>query len=149
MNSLIEKYNVEKKDVPKVFVTFKVISTVSYIGTLALCYRYRPFSKFFKSQSGIKFNGYLLNTFPKMYTKIMDTKKNLVIKAENNKYIRKIPEAIGLKTSRFTKAFIENFLFYKLTLPITLPVYIYFSVKYVKARKNKKAELKNDETIEE
>jgi len=40
INYWVEKYNLEKKDVPKVFVAFKVISTVSYISTFVACYRY-------------------------------------------------------------------------------------------------------------
>ncbi len=45
----IDKFGIEKKDAPKVFVAFKVISTVSYVGTLAVCYKFKPFSRFVKS----------------------------------------------------------------------------------------------------
>jgi len=91
-----------------------------------------------KSPYGLKFNGYLISQFPKMHAKFIDTRLKLITKVETNKYIKKIPETMGLKTSRFTKAFIENFFFYKLTLPITLPGYIYLSVLYVRNKKAKK-----------
>jgi hypothetical protein len=132
---LIAKFNIEKSQIPSLLITYKVIATTSYIMTLAICYKYKPVSTFIKSPSGVKFNSWFVNKYPTTHNKFMNMKNNLIIKVCNNKYIKKIPESIGLKSKRFTKAFIENTIFAKLTFPITIPIYFYLSVMYVKQNK--------------
>ena len=128
----IGKYNIEKSDVPKLLITYKIIATSSYIMTFAICYRYKPFSTLVKTPYGIKFNSYVINKYPATHNKFINMKNNLIIKASNNKYIKKIPESIGLKSKLFMEAFIENTIFAKLTIPLTLPLYFYLSALYIK-----------------
>jgi hypothetical protein len=131
-NPILKMFGMEKmheKDVAKIAVMFKIISTTSYIGTFALCYRYKPFYRFLKSPYGIKMNQYTINKFPNFHNKIVKTEQTIVEKIKNSKYIKHIPQTLGMKTSRFTKAFIENFIFYKLTLPISFPLYRCFQMK--------------------
>ncbi len=132
INEWIERYGIEKKDIPKTIILFKIISTTSYIGTFVLCYKYKPITRILKSSYGIKFNNYIIYKYPKIYNKIITTKEKLIIKIKNGKYIKKIPELMGMETEKFTNAFIENFFLYKLTLPLSLPVYIYLSIMYYK-----------------
>jgi len=136
MDYWISKYKIEKSDVPKLLITYKIIATTSYIATLAICYRYKPFSAFLKTPSGIKFNSYVINKFPTAHNKFIIMKNNLITKASTNKYIKKIPESVGLKSKIFMEAFIENTIFVKLTIPFTLPLYFYLSTFYIKRDKN-------------
>ena len=134
MEYWINKYSIKNSDVPKLLITYKIIAITSYITTFAICYRYKPFSTFLKMPSGIKFNSYVTNKCPIIYTKFINMKNDLIIKASNSKYVKKIPESIGLKSKEFMEAVIENTIFAKLTLPLTLPLYFYLSASYIKRK---------------
>jgi len=118
--------------VPKLLITYKVISTVSYVVTLGLCYKYRPFKIFLKSSYGLKFNSFVISKAPKFYNNVILYRTKLLEKYETSTYAKKIPETIGLKSKRFGKAFMENFIFYKLTLPISIPFYMYLAIVFNK-----------------
>lgn len=133
MEYIATKLEIEKRDIPKVLIYTKAISTVSYLSTLALCYKYKPFGRFMKTPTGIKYNKYVLYKYPVFHNKITNMKNNILTKIDNSKYIKQTSLKIGLNPSRFAKAFMENFMFYKLTLPFSIPLYMCLSVFIVKS----------------
>ncbi|AYV75801.1 MAG: hypothetical protein Terrestrivirus3_70 [Terrestrivirus sp.] len=130
-----DKLGVEPKDIPKAFITFKTISYVSYGATFALCYRYKPTKMFLQTNMGKNVIMGINNRFPTFIPKLTEKANTLTTKMATNKYFQKIPESIGLKSKRFSKAFVENFFFYKLGSPVMVPLFLFGSVKYVQHTK--------------
>lgn len=135
-HKLFHHIGIEQKDIPKAFIAFKTLNYVSYLTTFVLCYRYRPAKIFLRSTIGQSVVGTIKNKFPRYVTYVENGATELTDRMKDNKYFQMIPTTLGLKTSRFSKAFVENFFIYKLSFPLMLPLYLYGSVKYVQFSKS-------------
>lgn len=134
-----EKHGLHVKEIPKGVVVFKVISWTSFFTTLGICYKFKPTSTFLKTKFGQNSVSYLKTKYPNVTTKFTNKTTNLTKKMSENSFFKRIPDALGLKATRFSKALVENAVLYKLSLPLTLPLYLYWTVKYVKwSRKSDK-----------
>ena len=123
---------IEKRDIPKAIVTLKGIGYLTWFGTLGLCYRYRPLQRLVKSGVSKRVYTNLIQRYPNAHAK---TKGWILKKTDhlaNWKYFKWIPRNLGLKKKKFSKAIAENFVFYKLSLPLTLPLQLYATAKFVK-----------------
>ena len=131
VGSYFEKYGIGKKDVPKALITFKTISYLSWFGTLALCYKYKPIKSFFKLPYPRMYLNRVITRYPTTYNKcqsfVMDKSKKL----GENRFFKKIPESMGLKGKRFSYALAENIVLYKIALPILLPIQFYTTIRIV------------------
>lgn len=127
-----KKFGLHVNEIPKGIIAFKVISWSSFFLTLGLCYRFKPTSRFLKSNFGQRNMLYFKTKYPNLTTKFNDKINILTKKMEENTYFKKIPDMLGLKSKRFSKALVENVIFCKFALPITLPLYFYFATEYVK-----------------
>jgi hypothetical protein len=144
----LEKHGLSKRDVPRALVYFKTISYVSWFATLGLCYRFQPSKSLRSVQLYRNMTARLQARYPATYNKYTTFVATKTRQLGNNKYFRKIPETIGLKSKRFSRAFVENLVLNKLALPITIPSYIYLSAKMVERRKKKRAK-RSQETSRE
>lgn len=127
-----EKNGIHAKDVPMALVYFKTMSYTSYALILGLSYRYRFAHRLLKTNVGKQVISGIKTTFPKTVQKI----ENGAVKVSNylstNQYFQKIPEVLGLRAKRFSKALVETTVIYKLSLPL----YFYGTYKLIQ-RKHK------------
>ncbi len=121
----LEKYGIEKNDIPKAIIYFKVTGYLSWFGTLAICYKYKPIRLFFR----LSYPKHILNKIKNAYPQRYDKYENFIFskskKIAENRYFKKIPVTLGLKAKRFSYSLAENLLFYKCMLPIILPLQFY------------------------
>ncbi len=135
-----EKNGIHAKDVPIALVYFKTLSYTSYGIILCASYRYRFANKLLKSKIGRNVVNSIKTTFPKTVQKIEDSSVKISNYLSTNKYFQKIPEVLGLKAKRFSKALVETTIIYKLSLPL----YFYGTYKLIQRRNlNKSVENEN------
>lgn len=126
---LLEKKGISKKDIPLAIVYFKATSYATWFGTLALCYKYRPLRRLIKSPF---FEGKFKNLklrYPKFYNNCENFITSKSKKLAEWKYFKPIPESLGLKSLHVVEALSENFILYKLLLPLILPLQFWFVLK--------------------
>ena len=136
IRSVCTYYGIQEKDIPKVLIYTKVLTYIPFTMGLFLCYRYRPASLFLKSQTGSRWIQNIRAKYPEKYKKTDLFIKDKIKKVSESKIAMFIPKTIGLKTSRFTKSFVETIILYKLSLPITLPICFFGSLALVKNKYN-------------
>ena len=97
---------------------YEVISKTGLVITIGLCYRYKPTMMFTNSKIGNQFLEYSKNKFPKCTSMINKGSEKFSLFFSTNKYLKKIPETLGLKAKRFGKAVTESFFIYHMMVPI-------------------------------
>lgn len=132
----LEKKGLSKNDIPAGIIYFKITSYATWFCTLALCYKYRPLKNLFK----INYFKQKLNYVKSKYPKVCDNYNNLIINKSKKlaewKYFKPIPESLGLKSLHVVEALSENFVLYKLLLPVLLPIQFWIILKLLKHNKN-------------
>lgn len=123
-----KKFNLTKEDSIKAILYFKTISYISYFAIFGVCYRFRPGTKFLKTELGKKLLSNVKNTFPKITHKIEIDIIKFVDTISKNKYVHMILSNHKDKAKGITESMVETTIIYKLSLPI----YFYFTYKYAK-----------------
>eukprot|EP01095_Lingulamoeba_sp_RSL-Kostka_P011394 TRINITY_DN4308_c0_g1_i1.p1 TRINITY_DN4308_c0_g1~~TRINITY_DN4308_c0_g1_i1.p1 ORF type:complete len:180 (+),score=33.57 TRINITY_DN4308_c0_g1_i1:84-623(+) len=139
LTEFLEKQGLRKRDVPVALLYVKGMTYVTYLISLGLCYRYRPLFSLSKLKYPQQFLTYLSKRYNNQYTKWQNRINRLLLKSEKiseMKYFKPIPKALHINPKRFTVSMAENVLFYKLTLPITLPLQVYVAIKIISKRGN-------------
>ena len=117
-----EKKGISKKDIPLGILYFKTISYTTWFGTLGLCYKYRPLRKLLETKYIKCKYEKIKMSYPNFYNKCENFINEKSKKISEWKYFKPIPETLGLKSIRTVEALSENFILYKLLLPIILPL---------------------------
>lgn len=125
---------IEKKSIPKAILTLKGVGYLTWLGTLGICYRYQPLQKLVKSGWSKRVYQNMIKRYPNAHSRTKEWILKKTDQLANWKYFRWIPRTMGLKKKKFSKAIAENFVFYKLTLPITLPIQLYGTIEIVKRK---------------
>src|SRR5271157_4783524 len=112
-----EKCGLRVNEIPKGIIAFKIISYSSFFTTLGLCYKFKPTSRFCSTKFGQNSKLYVRTNYPNFTTKFANNTQKLTKTISENTYIKKIPNALGLKSVRFSKALVENAILCKFTLP--------------------------------
>ena len=109
------------------------------MGTLFLCYRFRPVRSFFTKWSGPRrFHKYIQHKYPERYTKTQDYINTKAQHLAEWKYFRPIPKFLGVQPQRFTLALAENVILYKASLPFTIPLQIWGIVRMMQQKNAEK-----------
>lgn len=117
-----QKYGISKTDAAKALIYFKTLSFLSGLGTLFICYRYRPLITLAKQPWPKKMLDNLKNRYPTQFDR---SKRFIIEKSEKIaefKYFKPIPTMLGANGKRMTLAIAENFVFYKTLIPILMPL---------------------------
>jgi hypothetical protein len=146
IHDTFERYGVSKGDVVTAALSLKGLTWVTYFGTLALCYRYKPLKRIASVPSvKVRLDGIQQN-YP-LYGKI----KNFILeksqKLAKSRFFEPIPRTLGLKSKRFAVALAENIVVTKLLLPVTLPLQFWLVVQYFKRRKSKHNQTDDLQTV--
>lgn len=127
-----DRLGLHMKDIPRALIYTKEISWGLYLLTIPLCYRYKPLTRFAKTNYGKNTISTIKNRFPTMYDKTKNLIKIGETKMANSKYINWIPRYLGLKSKRFASAVVQATLLYKFSFPILFPLEVLLAVKMVK-----------------
>jgi hypothetical protein len=127
-----EKYGVTNSDVFKALIYFKTLSVITGLGTLAMCYKYRPLITLFKQPYPKQLLAKIENRYPTQYNR---SKQFVIEKSEKlaaSKYFKPIPNYLNIDSKRLTIAVAENMVFYKLCIPILMPIQFWLVVHALK-----------------
>jgi hypothetical protein len=134
LKKFFKNQGITKKNIPKAILTLKGLGYLTWLGTLGLCYRFQPLQRLVKSGWSKRIYQRGIQRYPNAHAK---TKVWILKKTDqlaNWKYFRWVPKTMGLKKKKFSKAIAENFVFYKLAVPITLPIQLYATVNFVRSK---------------
>jgi hypothetical protein len=134
LKQFFQSRGITKKQIPTALITLKGLGYFTWLGTLGFCYRYQPLQRMIRSGRSKRIYQSLIQRYPSAHEK---TKTWILKKTEqlaNWKYFKWVPQTMGLKKKKFSKAIAENFVFYKLTIPLTLPLQLYATVELLKSR---------------
>eukprot|EP01090_Pellita_catalonica_P008265 TRINITY_DN1898_c0_g2_i1.p1 TRINITY_DN1898_c0_g2~~TRINITY_DN1898_c0_g2_i1.p1 ORF type:complete len:146 (-),score=12.30 TRINITY_DN1898_c0_g2_i1:409-846(-) len=108
----LAKYGIQKSDIAKGLLIFKGMTWLTWTGMFVFCYRVQPLRRVLLRAG---------KRYPRVdyyYAKVNERAEQLA----KWKFFKMIPEKLGLHSRNFTLTLGENILFYKLTLPITVPI---------------------------
>ena len=125
---------ITKKDIPKALITLKGLGYLTWLGTLGVCYRYQPLQRAIRSGWSKRAYQGVIKRYPNAHAKTKGWILKKTDQLANWKYFRWMPRTMGLKKKKFSKAIAENFVFYKLTVPVTLPLQLYGTVQLIKSK---------------
>ena len=132
IHDYFRKHNIRKKDIPKAFILYQVLGTITTICGYALCYRFKPMQNIVKKNPfKIWFNNFKTgypNFYQKSHNLIFEKSKTL----SESKYFQPIPKFFGLDSHRAMVAIGENFVLDKLLAPITIPLQFWTTVHWLK-----------------
>ena len=132
LRKYMQTNGIKKVDIPIAVIYFKTLSYMTWFGTLALCYRYRPIMLFTSTNIGKIFKNKLITKYPNGYKKTYNFIMTKSEKLAEWKYFKWIPTSMNLDPTRFSRAIGSNLLVGKLLLPITFPTQIHLVIKYLK-----------------
>ena len=118
-------------DIGKSIVMLKLMAYTTYMGSLFLCYRYRPVVSFFKLRGPQRLHEHIRTHYRTQYERYHGYVMQKSLQLAEWRYFKPIPKFFGANSQRFTIALAENFVFYKATLPITLPLQVWLTLKFV------------------
>lgn len=119
------------KDIPKGFVLFNTLGVLTYITSISLCYRYRPLHNLFQHPKAKELLLQIQQRNPQLYNQsvtIIDKQSSILA---NSKLVTSIAHKFHLDPKKLTMAFAENFIVYKATLPITIPLNLWLTIHLI------------------
>ena len=121
----LKRYGLKKGDALPVLLSYKVMSSVYFVGLCAGMYRFRPLQKLYAMPQVKTAVTKFRNQYPRVDGFVLKSKNGIESFLAKNRYFSQIPMKMGLQSQLFAKAFVESAVVFKLSVPITLPLFMY------------------------
>lgn len=143
IKAYLKSHGLRAKDIPKGFVVFNVLGVITYGTTIALCYRYRPIHSLFQHPVGKELMNRIQRSYPQWYSQSITLFDTQATALANSKLVTTTANKLTLDPKKLTMAFTENLIVYKVSLPITIPLNIWLTIRLL----SKKDKLKQEGTV--
>ena len=116
----LKKRGLDAKDIPSGLILLSGLGWIEYITTFAICYKLKPLQRLVKLPLIRTAYSNLKIKYSNFYNKVDTYVKTKTLQASKNKYFKKIPKYLGLKSITFVEAFCENMILYHLIAPFVI-----------------------------
>jgi hypothetical protein len=97
---------------------YELISKTGLVLSIGLTYRFRPMTYVLKTSVGKSSMDTIKTTFPKITNFVTHHSKSFANWIATNKYTKRIPETLQLKSKRFGESLIEGFILSHMFTPL-------------------------------
>ena len=132
IKAIFEKRGIDSVDAIKGVIIFKAMCYAIWPLGVPICYRYRPLQRIYHQSKLIQS---VAQKYPWISQKVIQTIEYGADKIATNRFFKPIPAKLGLDPKRFATSLGENFVLYKLTLPVTMPIFFFTTVAIISKEK--------------